>query len=78
MIDSHIIFTIVILIITIFLFSHLFTSAVTGQTSKMSNLTTNPKDVVDKIMMNNIGKFMNETIRPLINSTEYVSANDSI
>jgi hypothetical protein len=42
---------------------------VTGQTSKPSNLTTNPKDVVDKIMMNNIGKFMNETIRPLMNST---------
>src|SRR6266480_7569243 len=35
----------------------------------MSNLTTNPKDAVDKIMMNNIGKFMNETLRPLINST---------
>jgi hypothetical protein len=68
-IDSYIIFTVVILIITIFLFSHLFTSTVTGQTSKMSNLTTNPKDVVDKIMMNNIGKFMNETIRPLMNST---------
>src|SRR5438094_10678334 len=35
----------------------------------MSNLTTNPKDIVDKIMMNNIGKFMNEIIRPLMNST---------
>jgi hypothetical protein len=63
------IFTFVILIVTIFLFDHLFTSAVMGQISKTSNLTTNPKDVVDKIMMNNIGKFMNETIRPLINST---------
>jgi hypothetical protein len=68
-INNQIIFAFVILIITIFLFGHLFRSAVTGQTSKTSNLTTNPKDAVDKMMMNNIGKFMNETIRPLINST---------